>query len=93
MFSQAEVPLIVEALPMLYQLHDSLNAAVLDQPPSLEEDDDPDDTAPFCETPAVIRIAAHAGVLLMDKYMNLTWDCELYVISIGELNRLFYFIN
>ena len=77
---------------MLYQLCDSLNAAALDQPPNFEEDDDSDDAVSFRETPAVIRIAAHAGVLLMDKYMNLTWDCELYVVSIGKLNKFIYFL-
>jgi hypothetical protein len=28
----------------------------------------------------------------MDKYMNLTWDCELYVVSIGKLNKFIYFL-
>lgn len=77
---------------MLYQLRDSLNAAALDQPPNFKEDDDSDDAISFHETPAVIWIAAHAGVLLMDKYMNLTWDCELYVVSIGKLNKFIYFL-
>ena len=46
----------------------------------------------FGETPAVIRIAAHAGVLLIDKYMDLTWDCEIYVISIGAFSIFYIFI-
>jgi hypothetical protein len=77
----------VDAFPMLFHLQDSLKVVVLDQPQN--DEDIPDDESDFSttsasnETPAVIRIAAHAGVLLIDKYMDLTWDCEIYVISIG----------
>jgi len=81
LFSQAEVPLIVDALPMLFHLQESLKAVVLDEIQS--DDDSSDDSSTSGETPALIRIAAHAGVLLIDKYMDLTWDCEIYVISIG----------
>ncbi|KAF8800450.1 hypothetical protein BYT27DRAFT_7055828, partial [Phlegmacium glaucopus] len=79
LFSQAEVPLIVDALPMLFYLQESLQAVVEDQVQNTE--DDVSDISSSGETPAVIRIAAHAGVLLINKYMDLTWDCEIYVIA------------
>ncbi len=31
----------------------------------------------------VIRIAAHAGVLIAEKYLALTSECEIYNIAIG----------
>jgi hypothetical protein len=31
----------------------------------------------------VIRVAAHAGVLLSEKYYTLLEECEVYSISIG----------
>lgn len=34
-------------------------------------------------TPAVIRIASQVAVLLIDKYLDLLWECDIYVISIG----------
>ncbi|PPQ93966.1 hypothetical protein CVT25_014284 [Psilocybe cyanescens] len=89
LFSKAEVPLIVDALPMLYRVHDSLVAAVenklqnIPTPDSNSDSHISDPSSLVQETPAVIRIAAHAAVLLIDKYMDLTWDCEIYVISIG----------
>lgn len=79
---------------MLFHLQESLKAVVRDQVQN--EDDASDDDSNFStsgETPAVIRIAAHAGVLLIDKYMDLTWDCEIYVISMGIVQFLFYFIG
>jgi len=90
LFSQAEVPLIVDALPMLFHLQESLKAVVLDQvQDENDEDEDVSNLSTSGETPAVIRIAAHAGVLLIDKYMDLTWDCEIYVISIGAFSIQF----
>jgi hypothetical protein len=74
---------------MLYRVRDSLVAAVEDKPQNIStpdsdsESDSGDSDSPVHETPAVIRIAAHAAVLLINKYMDLTWDCEIYVISIG----------
>jgi hypothetical protein len=32
----------------------------------------------------IIRIAAHAGVLLTQKYLSLMDDCEVYAIAISE---------
>jgi hypothetical protein len=34
-------------------------------------------------TPSVIRIASQAAVLMIDKYLDLLWECDIYVISIG----------
>jgi hypothetical protein len=92
LFSKAEVPLIVDALPMLFHLKESLEAVVRDQVQNTEddiEDDDSDTSSSSGETPAVIRIAAHAGVLLINKYLDLTWNCEIYIISIGALQYFF----
>jgi hypothetical protein len=38
------------------------------------------------ELPNVVRVAAQAVLLLIDKYYSLMKDCELYVIAIGEYN-------
>jgi len=71
---------------MLFHLQESLKAVVRDE---VQPDDDVSDfdssQSSSGTTPAVIRIAAHAAVLLIDKYMDLTWDCEIYVISMGAL--------
>jgi len=37
------------------------------------------------ELPNVIRVAAQAALLLIDKYSVFTSDCELYQIAIGLL--------
>jgi len=77
---------------MLFDLKKSLQAVVLDQVQNEDDDSDNDSNlSTAAETPAVIRIAAHAGVLLIDKYMDLTWDCEIYVISIGAFSISYYF--
>lgn len=89
LFSQAEVPLIVDALPMLFQIRDSLKAASLDQPQN--DDDDDDSSFTSGETPAVIRIAAYAGMLLIEKYMDLTWDCEIYLIALGNVQFILFY--
>ena len=39
---------------------------------------------------SVTRIAAHAALMLLDKYFSLTAECEIYPISIGELVMYFY---
>jgi hypothetical protein len=41
------------------------------------------------ETPPVLRIAAKAAVLLLNKYLDLMWDCDIYPIAIG----IFTFLN
>lgn len=38
--------------------------------------------------PNIIRVAAHAGVLMADKYFALMDECEVYYIAIGTSSRL-----
>jgi len=85
LFSKAEVPLIAEALPLLYDLRRSMEAVVKDTPP---EDDSDNDNDPLPPTPAVIRIAARASIILIDKYINLMKESKLYLFVIS----IFYFI-
>lgn len=67
-FSQAEVPLVVDVLPTLEELREGLIAA---------RDDDENDVGD------VIRVACQAGVLLVDKYSTFARDCDIYLIAIG----------
>jgi hypothetical protein len=73
-FSRAEVPLIVEALPML----DAIEEALV----HIRDDEEED-------LPNVIRVAAHAALLLLDKYFSLTDECEVYRIAIGIVSLFF----
>jgi hypothetical protein len=66
----SEVPLIVDAVPLLEDIGDSLQAV----------HDDEDD-----ELPNIVQMAAQAGLLLTHKYSLLSADCELYQIAIGWL--------
>lgn len=80
--------MIVDAIPTLFNLRNSLNAAANDES---QLDDDDESSISFRETPAVIRIAAHASVLLINKYLGLLWECEIYFIAIGAvLSHLSY---
>lgn len=78
------MPLIVDAVPMLEAIEESMVA--------VRDDGD-------AELPNVVRIAAQAALLLIDKYSIFTSDCELYQIAIGlskafqiDLKSLFNFI-
>ena len=82
LFSKAEVPLIAEALPMLYDLRRDMDAVVRDTPP---ERDDNDDDDPLPPTPAVIRIAARASIILIDKYIDLMKESNLYLFVMGNV--------
>jgi hypothetical protein len=73
LFSQSQVPLIVDAVPMLEAIEESMVA--------VRDDDD-------AELPNVIRVAAQAALLLIDKYSIFTSDCELYQIAIGSSLKL-----
>lgn len=68
LFSQSQVPLIVDAIPMLEAIEESMVA--------VRDDND-------AELPNVIWVAAQAALLLIDKYSIFTNDCELYQIAIG----------
>lgn len=67
-FSQAEVPLIVEVIPTLEVLREGLIGA---------RDDKKNDISD------VIRVACQAGLLLIDKYSMFAEDCDIYIIAIG----------
>jgi len=68
LFSQSQVPLIADVLPMLDSIEKSM---------TLVRDNDDHDL------PDVVRVAAQAVLLLIDKYYSLIKDCELYIIAIG----------
>jgi hypothetical protein len=38
---------------------------------------------------SVTRVAAHAALMLLDKYFSLTDECEIYPISIGTVSYFF----
>ena len=69
LFSQSQVPLIGDVLPMLDSIEKSMTL--------VRDDDD-------SKLPDVVRVAAQAVLLLINKYYILTKDCELYVIAIGK---------
>jgi hypothetical protein len=73
LFSQSQVPLIMDAVSMLEAIEESMVAVW-----------DDDDT----ELPNVIRVAAQAALLLIDKYSIFISDCELYQIAIGSSLKL-----
>ena len=66
-FSQAEVPLIYEVLPMLVRLRRDLQQM-----------------SDNSRLPNVIRIAAIAGLLVLDKYDARFQDTEVYRIALGK---------
>ena len=86
-----------------------MEAVVLDTPPesrkekkeedediedkSSEDSDDDNDDDEERDTPAVIRIAAKASVFLIDKYLDLIWDYDLYVVVIGELSICLFIMS
>lgn len=76
LFSQSQVPLIVDAVPMLETIEESMVA--------VRDDDD-------AQLPNVIRVAAQAALLLIDKYSIFTSECELYQIAIGLSSKFSIF--
>ncbi|KAF6753990.1 hypothetical protein DFP72DRAFT_813346 [Ephemerocybe angulata] len=79
MFSAASVPLIVDVIPAFEDLKLSLTAIRDD----IQEDDgDDEDTDPDSEVSPVMRVAAQAALLMVEKYYALTWDCPIYYIAI-----------
>ncbi|KAF8232541.1 hypothetical protein L208DRAFT_1561799, partial [Tricholoma matsutake] len=69
LFSQSQVPLIAEVIPMLDSIEQSI---------TLVHDDEES------ELPNVVCVAAQAVLLLINKYYTLMKDCELYIIAIGK---------
>ena len=68
LFSTAQVPLITEVLPNL----DAIEASMI------RVRDEPD-----AELLDVVRVAAQAALLLIEKYYTLMNECDLYIIAIG----------
>jgi len=60
---------------------------------SEDSDDDDDDDDEEQDTPAVIWIAPKALVFLIDKYLDLIWDCDLYIVVIGELSICLFIMS
>jgi len=73
-FSTAQVPLIVDVIPTLEELREGMIGA---------RDDQENDVA------TVVRVACQAGIMLIDKYSTFAQDCDIYIITIGELSILF----
>jgi len=69
----------------MFDLRDSLCGVADDTPAPYPEGTPqlPEPSEPPKPTASVIRIAAHASVMMIDKYLNLFWDCDIYVISMG----------
>lgn len=88
---------MVDVLPALYQLRESLELVVIDKPAGADssdeesdsDSDESDDSAQLRETPAVLRIAAKASMMLLDKYLNLIWECDIYVFAISSFSNFF----
>ena len=78
LFSTASVPLIVDVLPAFDDLRVSLELLR-----------DYEDTS----ISSVLRVAAQAALLMVDKYEKLSWDCDIYYVAIGEPPFLLSSIN
>ena len=91
LFSTAEVPLIAEALPRLFDLRRNMDAVVKDTPSGQndEDDEDDEDASPLPPTPAVIRIAAYASIILIDKYIDLMKESKLYLFVMSNVPIFF----
>ena len=76
LFSQSQVPLIGDVLPMLDSIEKSM---------TLVYDDDDN------ELPNVVHVTAQAVLLLINKYYSHMKDCELYIIAIGKCTISFFF--
>ncbi|TFK36770.1 hypothetical protein BDQ12DRAFT_699551 [Crucibulum laeve] len=66
-FSAAKTPLIVNAIPVLEELHEGLISACDDNENNIS---------------TVVQIACQAGLLLIDKYSAFAHDCDIYIIAI-----------
>ncbi|EUC66606.1 HAT family dimerization protein, partial [Rhizoctonia solani AG-3 Rhs1AP] len=67
MFSQSEVPLVHEVVPMFVRIRRKLERIRDDQSLGLEP---------------IIRVAAHSSLLVIDKYMNMFEESEVYWIAL-----------
>jgi len=93
LFSTAEVPLIAEALPMLFDLRRNMDAVVKDTPPGQNQNDEDDKdnggASPLPPTPAVIWIGAYASIILIDKYIDLMKKSKLYLFVMSNVPIFF----
>ena len=73
---------------MLFDLRRDMDAVVKDTPPGQnnEDDDEDEDTSPLPPTPAIIRIAAYASIILIDKYINLMKESKLYLFVMSNVS-------
>ena len=82
---------MADAIPMLLLLHDRMALVREDTPVTSEadyDDSDSEDEDINCPTPAVICIASQAAVII-NKYLDLMWDCNIYIVPIGQLFLIF----
>ena len=71
---------------MLFDLCRNMDAVVKDTPPGQnDEDDENEDASPLPPTPAVIRIAAYASIILIDKYIDLMKESKLHLFVISNV--------
>ncbi|TFK18126.1 hypothetical protein FA15DRAFT_603896, partial [Coprinopsis marcescibilis] len=75
LFSQSEVPMIVDVISMLSNLGKELQGIRDDQ---LKDEDDPTQFV----VPNIVRVAAHAGMMMVDKYSMFSTQCDIYQIAI-----------
>ncbi|KAF8994243.1 hypothetical protein BDQ17DRAFT_1251992, partial [Cyathus striatus] len=70
LFSQKDVPLIMDVLPIFFDIRLSLTDILMDKKNHI------------C---SILKVAAKAALLMVDKYTILTSESEVYYIAIGEL--------
>jgi hypothetical protein len=78
MFSKAETPLIGDVLPVLDKMQKSLTLIQDSDSHSADNEDEENEIVPD-----VIRVAAQAALLLLEKYWDLMMECDLYIIAMG----------
>ena len=83
---------MADAIPMLLLLRDRMALVIEDTPVTSEADSDDSDSEDEDinrPTPAVIHIASQAAVLVINKYLDLMWDCDIYIVAIGQSFLIF----
>lgn len=78
LFSQAEVPLIPDVIPMLCDM----KAAFI----NIRD-------APLPMASNSVRVASQAALLLINKYFTLTEESELYQIAMGKFPNINSILN
>lgn len=84
--------MVVDAIPLLLLLRSRMSLIVEDtlisgnsgsDDETSDNGEEEEEEEEYCPTPAVIRIASHAAVTFIDKYLDLMWDCDIYIIAMG----------